>query len=233
MRKIFTLSVTIVIAGATLFAAAAQIPLRQSQLSGARVGDPEQGRHVVEVKCAECHGAEGNSADPQVPKLAGQHPAYLYWQLWAFRTGARQSDTMAAIATALTDADMANAASFYSRQSRKPDAVKDPTAAGVGERIFFAGARPGAAPPCAMCHGAPGRGGMPMMMGRMPMMGMRGMMGMMANAPNLNGQHAAYIVDQLNHFASGERQATVMGRIAAGLSETHKKAVAEYLSGLS
>ena len=65
-----------------------------------------------------------------------------------------------------------------------------------------------------------------MMMGRMPMMGM------MANVPSLNGQHAAYIVDQLNRFMSGERQAMMMGRIAAALSETNKKAVAEYLSGL-
>ena len=229
MSKIVPLSVAILIAGGTLFAAAAQIPLGQSQLPGARVGDPEQGSQVAKAKCAGCHGAEGNSADPQIPKLAGQNPAYLYWQLWAFRMVTRRSDTMTAIVTAITDADMANAASFYSRQSRKPDAVKDPTLVAVGERIVFEGAGPRITPPCAMCHGAPGRGGMPMMMGRMPMMGVRGMI---ANAPNLNGQYAAYIVDQLNHFASGERQATVMGRIAAELSESDKKAIAGYLSGL-
>lgn len=64
------------------------------------------------------------------------------------------------------------------------------------------------------------------MMGRMPMMGMMG------SAPRLNGQHAAYIVDQLNRFASGERQAMMMDRIAASLSNRDKNAVAEYLSGL-
>ena len=48
----------------------------------------------------------------------------------------------------------------------------------------------------------------------------------------LNGQHAAYIVDQLNRFASGERQAMMMGRIAATLSSADKRAIAEYLSGL-
>ena len=58
------------------------------------------------------------------------------------------------------------------------------------------------------------------------------MMGMMANAPNVSGQHAAYIVDQLNRFASGERPAMMMNRIAAALSEPNKQAVAEYLSGL-
>lgn len=66
------------------------------------------------------------------------------------------------------------------------------------------------------------------------MMGMMGRrsMGMMADVPNLNGQHARYIVEQLNRFGNGERQAMMMGRIAATLRETDKKAVAAYLSGL-
>jgi len=62
----------------------------------------------------------------------------------------------------------------------------------------------------------------------MPMMMM---MGMSANVPNLNGQHADYIVDQLSRFATGERPAMVMGRIAATLSEGNRRAVAEYLAG--
>ena len=204
-----------------------------------RSGDRAQGLHVVEAKCAQCHGADGNSGDPQFPKLAGQSPAYLYRQLRAFRNGTRKSGVMAAIAADLTAADMANAASFFGKQPRKPDVVKDQSLAAIGERIFFGGM-----PACAMCHRAASRRGMPMtgmmghgmmgdemmehgMMGRMPMMGM------MAGAPNLNGQHAAYIVDQLDRFASGARpSSTMMGRIAASLSEADKRAVAEYLSGL-
>lgn len=58
------------------------------------------------------------------------------------------------------------------------------------------------------------------------------MMPMMANVPRLNGQHSAYIVDQLNRFASGERPATMMGGIAASLSESDIRAVAEFLSSL-
>jgi cytochrome c553 len=69
------------------------------------------------------------------------------------------------------------------------------------------------------------------MMGRMPMMGMMGSE-MMTNIPVLNGQHAAYIVDQLNRFASGEREGGMMNRIAEALSEANKEAVAEFLSGL-
>ncbi len=103
-----------------------------------------------------------------------------------------------------------------------PTPSKDPRLAARGERIFFAGM-----PSCAMCHGSRGRPGMPMMG--------RGMMGMMhsgmADVPKIGGQHATYIIDQLNHFATGERQGTMMNRIAAQLSEMDKRAVAEFLSG--
>jgi cytochrome c553 len=58
------------------------------------------------------------------------------------------------------------------------------------------------------------------------------MMEMMSSAPNLNGQHAAYIIDQLNRFAARHREDLVMDRIALLLRDADKKAVAEYLSGL-
>ena len=74
--------------------------------------------------------------------------------------------------------------------------------------------------------GGRGMGGM---MGR-GHMGM--MMGNSAAVPNLYGQHAGYIVQQLNAFASGARRGTAMGPIAAALSPPDRRAVAEYLSGL-
>jgi cytochrome c553 len=210
--SILTASALIIVAGGGFLA---MTGTSRGQSGVTRSGDRAQGLHVVEAKCAQCHGADGNSGDPQFPKLAGQSPAYLYRQLRAFRNGTRKSGVMAAIAADLTAADMANAASFFGKQPRKPDVVKDQSLAAIGERIFFGGM-----PACAMCHRAAGRRGMPMM-------------GMMAGAPNLNGQHAAYIVDQLDRFASGARpSSTMMGRIAASLSEADKRAVAEYLSGL-
>lgn len=231
---LISLCLAIFLAGGGCLVAAAQAPAGSpawwgSRSSGAAVGNPQQGARVAETKCVACHQADGNSADPKIPKLAGQNPAYLYWQLWAYKTGARRSDIMSGIVATLSDSDMADAASFYSSQTIRPDPIKDQRLAAIGERIFFAGVGPGMVPPCAMCHGSPRQEGMPMM-GMMRMM--MPMMGIMASAPELNGQHAAYIVDQLNRFASGERQATMMGRIAAMLSETNKKAVAEYISGL-
>lgn len=200
-----------------------------NQLQSSAVGNPQHGESVAEAKCASCHGAKGNSTDPQYPKLAGQNPAYLYWQLWAFKKGSRSSDVMAGIVATLSDADMANAARFYGQQTRAPNAVQDLRLAAIGERIFFTGM-----PACVTCHGSRGQRGM--MMGRMPMMGMmgRGMMGSgtTRNVPALNGQHAAYVVDQLKHYASGKRQDAMMNRIAAALTESNRRAVAAYLSGL-
>ena len=72
-----------------------------------------------------------------------------------------------------------------------------------------------------------GRGMMGGGMGR----GMGGMMGPgTANIPNLEGQHAAYIVDQLNRFTTGEREGEVMNRVATSLGEADTQAVAEFLS---
>ena len=83
------------------------------------IAEATQGQKLAHAKCAGCHGEDGNSSNPQIPKLAGQNPAYLYRQLWAFRQGTRESDMMSGIVATITDVDMADAASFYSLQLRK------------------------------------------------------------------------------------------------------------------
>jgi cytochrome c553 len=188
-----------------------------------RSGDVGRGRRLAANTCAACHGPDGNSTDPRYPKLAGQHASYLHRRLLAFRSGFRRSDVMVGVAAKLSDADMADLAAFFSQQARRRDAVGDRALAERGRQIFEGGFRPmGSA--CVMCHAAPGQGRTPMM-------------GMMGDTPVLNGQHAAYLVDQLHRFAAGERQASammgmMMERIAAALPETEARAVAEYLSGL-
>lgn len=63
--------------------------------------------------CAACHGAEGISAIPMYPNLAGQKEAYLIKQLKDFKSGARKDPVMAPMAMPLTDADIANISAFY------------------------------------------------------------------------------------------------------------------------
>ena len=67
--------------------------------------------------CVSCHGADGNSTDPQFPRLAGQHANYLERALMDYRSGARKNPIMAGFAAGLTDADIANLAAYFSSQS--------------------------------------------------------------------------------------------------------------------
>jgi len=192
-------------------------------------------KQLVEERCAACHGTDGNGseADAKFPKLAGQTVAYLATQLTAFRTGARTSDLMSPQAHDLSDEQIVGLARYFSRQPVKPDAVTDQAIDDHGEQVYFTPRR--GIPPCAACHSGGGLGPKGMMNGHGMMGGMMGGMGMMGNmgpVPNLGGQHAAYILAQLDAFAKGTRKATVMRAVASTLSEKNRKAVAEYLSGL-
>jgi cytochrome c553 len=225
------LAVLIVVSTAAALAASTVVKLSYAQQPSTPSVKPSEqplhGRKLAEAYCAACHGVDGNTtSDPQYPKLAGQKAYYLRQQLRAFKSGARKSDVMSGPAHAITDAQIRELARYYSDQPVKPDPVKDPRLAATGARIFQYASR--AAPPCAACHGAGGYGPGGMMGGG----GMGMMMGNTAAVPNLYGQHAAYIVQQLNAFAKGTRPGTVMGPIAAAWREKDREAVAEYLSGL-
>jgi len=64
--------------------------------------------------CAGCHGAEGISANPDWPNLAGQKEKYLISQMKAFRDGDRNNALMSPMAKGLSDEDIANIAAYYS-----------------------------------------------------------------------------------------------------------------------
>ena len=93
---------------------------------GAPAGDAAKGREKVQM-CQGCHGIDGwRTAFPEVyrvPKIAGQHPAYLVAALKAYKSGDRKHPSMVAIAASLSDQDMANLAAYYA-QSGLQTAVK-------------------------------------------------------------------------------------------------------------
>ncbi len=76
-------------------------------------GDAAAGKAKAAV-CASCHGAEGISANPMWPNLAGQHDVYLVKQMKMFRDGTRTDPLMSAMAKPLSDEDMDNLAAYYS-----------------------------------------------------------------------------------------------------------------------
>lgn len=81
-------------------------------------GDAGAGQAKSAV-CAGCHGPDGNSVNPQWPKLAGQHAPYLVKALKDFKSGARKDPTMSAMAAPLSDADIENLAAFFASQKQK------------------------------------------------------------------------------------------------------------------
>jgi len=46
---------------------------------------PVTTEQLVKARCADCHGPDGNSLKPTIPRLAGQHADYLYKQLRNFK----------------------------------------------------------------------------------------------------------------------------------------------------
>ncbi|MEQ1638126.1 MAG: c-type cytochrome [Methylococcales bacterium] len=63
------------------------------------------------TQCSGCHSA-GFVGRGAIPKLSGQHPAYLARQLRNFKTGERKSGPMQAIAANLSDADIEQLTAF-------------------------------------------------------------------------------------------------------------------------
>ena len=78
-------------------------------------GDAEAGKNKSAV-CGACHGADGNSAIPNFPKLAGQVESYTIKQLKDMKSGDRQVPEMAGIVPGLSEQDMADLAAYYATQ---------------------------------------------------------------------------------------------------------------------
>lgn len=64
-------------------------------------------------QCFACHGADGVSANPQFPSLAGQPKDYIIKQLKAFKSGNRKNDIMKPIASGLNNSDMNTVAAYF------------------------------------------------------------------------------------------------------------------------
>lgn len=94
-----------------LFATAALMMLVTLNTAHA-AGDPEAGKEKSQT-CASCHGEKGNSDNAQYPKLAGQHPSYLYITLKEYKSGKRENGVMRGQVAELSDEDMRDLAAFY------------------------------------------------------------------------------------------------------------------------
>ncbi len=180
-------------------------------------GSAEAGRAKA-VTCTACHGADGNSVMAEWPSLAGQHARYLVRQLEAYQRGERQDVLMTTLADPLSAEDIADLAAYFAtlpaiQRSADPELVE------LGQRIYRSGLPDRGVAACTACHGPSGRGNP------------------LAAYPVVRGQHAAYLVNTLQAYASGDRRSDtsvnqMMRDIAASLREDEIRAVASYIQGL-
>jgi cytochrome c553 len=70
-------------------------------------------------RCDRCHGTNGNSTDPMMPRLAAQRADWLEQMLHAYRTGARKSGAMAAMSALMSEADVNDLSAHYARQTAR------------------------------------------------------------------------------------------------------------------
>lgn len=169
--------------------------------------------------CVACHGPDGNSVVTNWPKIAGQYEKYLVKQLRDFRKGEkgpRYEPSMYALVANLSDQDIDDLAAYYSSQTQTLGKAKAQYVA-EGEKIYRGGNLTSGAAACTACHGPQGKG--------LPE----------ANFPRLAGQHADYLVLQLQAFQKGTRSNSpngMMEDISHRLTDEQMKAVSSYIEGL-
>jgi len=179
-------------------------------------GDLEAGK-TKSATCVACHSVDGNSVNPEWPKLAGQHEGYLIQQLLYFSDGERDNAIMKGMAANLTDQDREDLAAYFASQ-KVAYGVAAPELVELGERIYRGGNSESGVAPCMGCHGPKGAGNPP------------------ANYPALRGQHAKYVENQLHGFAEGNRinenSIKMMQITASRMTNKEIRAVASYIQGL-
>ena len=199
-------------------AAAAAATAKPGEATAAvKPGDATAGQGKA-AACGACHGMDGNSADAQYPKLAGQNEAYIVHQLESFKSGKRQNPIMMGMASPLSEQDMHDIGAYFASKSSLPG-VADQALVERGEQLYRQGDTSKGVPACMACHSIDGRGNPGAMY------------------PQLTSQHAQYIEATLKAWHDGtvwgaDAHAQIMPGIAKKLDEKDIAAVASYVEGL-
>jgi cytochrome c553 len=107
-------ALTLISFGAMLAFASAQV---------LATGNIENGKQKA-ATCFACHGADGNSVDPQYPRLAGQYDAYLVQVLHEYKDGQRNNAIMKGMDATLSDQDIEDISAYFSSLPTKLDTLK-------------------------------------------------------------------------------------------------------------
>ena len=181
-------------------------------------GNKDAGKEKAAM-CIGCHGIIGYQASfpvvHKVPMISGQNGKYIVAALNAYKKGDRKHPGMRAIATTLTDKDMADLAAHYeSHHGSSVKAVADTPGAPSAEvaALLSKGA-------CVTCHGANYN---------KPIDG---------TYPKLAGQHADFLYVALKDYGTegnrhNGRANAIMGAQVKPFKRSELKAMAQYLSSL-
>ena len=158
--------------------------------------DKSAGANLAQASCTACHAADGSSADPAFPRMAGQSAFAIYKQLQDFKSGARRNDVMSQMVQPLDTKQMADLAAYYASLRRNDLDPAHPSFAGAEiEMLALYGDPSRALPPCAACHGTAAGGPL--------------------ETPTLFGQSPTYLSAQLQAFADDSRRNDVFQRMRA------------------
>jgi cytochrome c553 len=87
-------------------------------------GNAAAGKQKI-ATCVTCHGQDGNGADPNFPRLAGQHEDYLRKVLEEYRSGQRKNAIMNGMVATLSERDLLDLAAYYASQGKGLTAVEE------------------------------------------------------------------------------------------------------------
>ncbi len=175
---------------------------------GAPAGDVQAGKEKAQI-CAACHGADGNSTDPQYPILAGQTWRYLYLQMKDYKEGRRKNEFMNPLMKDMSKKDMYDLAAYYSEQKHNgQNSEGDVSKLDQGKKVADNAL-------CTMCH----------------LGGFKGQ----NEVPRVAGQHYEYVKKQLIAFKNKERtnDAGTMTAYMSNVTPEEIEAVAAYVSHLN
>ncbi len=185
----------------------------------AHAQDPAAGRQKADT-CMGCHGIQGYQASfPEiykVPKLSGQNTQYLINALNEYKKGERKHPTMHAVASTLSDKDIADLAAFFHQYGAAdikpaPEMLTPPPPPAVAA-LITKGA-------CTSCHGA------------------NFSKPIDPSYPKLAGQYASYLDAALKAYATEGnpyvgRNNAIMSVQAKQFTHAELKQIADYVGSL-
>ena len=200
-------------------------PSHAAEAAAAIKGSAEAGAAKA-ATCLACHGANGNSVNPEWPVIAGQNANYVAEQVTLIRDGKRPNALMQPLVASLSNQDIADVAAYFSIQTPIGHEA-DAATWQAGEKLYRGGDTTRGIPACMACHGPVGRGNPA------------------AGFPALRAQYGVYTVKQLGDYASQARytkdakgavqagpNSQMMLTVAARLSADDRRNLASYIQGM-